>query len=152
VCIAKRILQGVSPSDIEHKILDDKFVVFINEDGFVTQNLLDINDINGLKMNIVRYSNIKKKYQMSAIVSSQAALVTTTPCLSALKQASLIALSQDKVIKLVVERIGEEPLCFIVFKMYEYCVTTKSLQGSPARNDYTGVAQLLQDLYSLHVL
>jgi putative ABC transport system substrate-binding protein len=59
--IAKRILQGVSPSDIEHKILDDKFVVFINEDGFLTQNLLDINDINGLKMNIVRYSNIKKK-------------------------------------------------------------------------------------------
>ena len=42
----------------------------------------------------------KSSYQMSAIVSSQAALVTTTPCLSALKQASLIALSQDKVIKL----------------------------------------------------
>jgi putative ABC transport system substrate-binding protein len=58
--IAKRILQGVSPGHIPHKMLDDKFVIFINEDSFVAQKILDINDINELKMNIVRYSNINK--------------------------------------------------------------------------------------------
>ena len=41
-------------------MLDDKFVLFINEDSFVAQKILDINDINELKMNIVRYSNINK--------------------------------------------------------------------------------------------
>ena len=58
--IAKRILKGVSPGRIPHKMLDDKFVLFINEDSFVAQKILDINDINELKMNIVRYSNINK--------------------------------------------------------------------------------------------
>jgi len=54
--------------------------------------------------------------------------------------------------KVVVERIDEEPLGFIVFEKYEYCVTTTSPLGSPARKGYTGVAQLLQDSNSLHVL
>ncbi|MFK7968338.1 MAG: ABC transporter substrate binding protein [Rickettsiaceae bacterium] len=53
--MAKRILQGVSPKDIPYKTLDDKFVLFINEDSFATQKLLDINDINKLKMTIIRY-------------------------------------------------------------------------------------------------
>ena len=47
-------------SGIAGTLLDDKFVIFINEDSFVAQTILDINDINELKMNIVRYSNINK--------------------------------------------------------------------------------------------
>ena len=55
--------------------------------------------------------------------------------------------------EVVVERIDEGPLGFVVFEKYEYCVTTKSPQGSSARwNGYTGVAQLLQNSESRHVL
>ena len=57
-----------------------------------------------------------------------------------------------QVSKVVVDRIGEEPLSFIVLKKYEYCVTTKTPQGSPARKGYTGVVQLPQDSDNLHVL
>ena len=53
--IAKKILQGVSPEHIPHKILDDKFVLFLNEKAFTTQKTLGINDITALKMTIVKY-------------------------------------------------------------------------------------------------
>jgi len=55
--------------------------------------------------------------------------------------------------EVVVERTDEGPLGFVVFERYEYCVTTKSPQGSSAQwNGYTGVAQLLRDSDSVHVL
>ena len=55
--------------------------------------------------------------------------------------------------EVVVERFDEGPLGFVVFEKYEYCVTTKSPQGSSARwNGYAGVAQLLWNSDSLHVL
>lgn len=53
--IVKKILQGVIPFDIPHKRLDDKSVIFINEESFKAQKLLNIEDINELKMPIVKY-------------------------------------------------------------------------------------------------